>query len=357
MVAAVEPMAKITRKFSTGELELEMEESIFPDDFLFDFAERENPNRAFLFVSKALGRHIPCSPSTMRFICHSLARQLNLDARERYVFIGMAETAIALGAGVMRACCPENALFIADTRHVFDAPLFAEFSEVHSHALRHLIYIPQSFDPSIPCNVVAVDDEATTGRTFNSLRNSLERANLNIRSFTKVAILNWSDDDSIISLQRGHWKWTQNTALPSFPPNNFPEKRPVAISKNQNWGRFGTADLNVLAWPKITCDHGDRVLVLGTGEFVWLPFLLAERLEYHTGRVKFAATTASPINLGMAIKRKVEFQDNYGEGKPNFLYNVNPDDYDKIFLCVETGSKTISPTLLEYLKKAIILEY
>lgn len=203
----------------------------------------------------------------------------------------------------------------------------------------------------------AVDDEATTGKTFNNLLDALKKTGWNIGSFTKVAILNWSEDDTIISLLRGHWKWTQKATLSSFPSNSFPEKRTVSISKNQNWGRFGAAVLNIPSWPNITCAHSDKVLVLGTEEFVWPPFLLAERLEYHTGRVKFAATTASPINLGMAIKSKVEFHDNYGEGKPNFLCNVNPDDYDKVFLCVETGCKSISPILLEYLKKAIILEY
>lgn len=33
---------------------------------LLDFAQRINPKRAFLFVSKVLGRHIPVAPSTMR---------------------------------------------------------------------------------------------------------------------------------------------------------------------------------------------------------------------------------------------------------------------------------------------------
>jgi len=33
---------------------------------LLGFAQRINPKRAFLFVSKVLGRHIPVSPSIMR---------------------------------------------------------------------------------------------------------------------------------------------------------------------------------------------------------------------------------------------------------------------------------------------------
>lgn len=42
-------------------------------DDLLGFAERINPKRAFLFVSKVLGRHIPVAPSTMRRAFSDLA--------------------------------------------------------------------------------------------------------------------------------------------------------------------------------------------------------------------------------------------------------------------------------------------
>lgn len=35
-------------------------------DDLLSFAERINPKRAFLFVSKVLGKHIPVAPSVMQ---------------------------------------------------------------------------------------------------------------------------------------------------------------------------------------------------------------------------------------------------------------------------------------------------
>ena len=35
-------------------------------DDLLDFAERINPKRAFLFVSKVLGKHIRVAPSVMK---------------------------------------------------------------------------------------------------------------------------------------------------------------------------------------------------------------------------------------------------------------------------------------------------
>ncbi|WP_228292465.1 TRSP domain-containing protein [Candidatus Thiothrix anitrata] len=55
---------------------------------------------------------------------------------------------------------------------------------------------------------------------------------------------------------------------------------------------------------------------LGTGEFVWPPFLLAEYLEQQGATVHFSATTRSPIALGHSIQHRYCFHDNYGQGIP-----------------------------------------
>ncbi|MDW2612034.1 phosphoribosyltransferase domain-containing protein, partial [Escherichia coli] len=72
----------------------------YPLTDLFDIAERRNPKRAFLFVSKVLGRHIPVSPQVMRNVYTQLAEQFLGTLDGPVVFIGMAETAVGLGAGV-----------------------------------------------------------------------------------------------------------------------------------------------------------------------------------------------------------------------------------------------------------------
>jgi hypothetical protein len=49
---------------STGTFALEVTD---PDRLrLFKIAERQNPKRAFLFVSTVLGRHIPVRPQALR---------------------------------------------------------------------------------------------------------------------------------------------------------------------------------------------------------------------------------------------------------------------------------------------------
>ncbi len=43
-----------------GDLLIETHREDMPLEALLDFASRQNPKRGFLFVSKVLGRHIPC---------------------------------------------------------------------------------------------------------------------------------------------------------------------------------------------------------------------------------------------------------------------------------------------------------
>lgn len=345
------------QNFQAGILDLEIRESLLPPEELFAFAERQNPRRAFLFASRVLGRHIPVAPSAMRRIWRLLAARLRLKSDSPALFVGMAETAIALGAGLFREC-GQPGLFLADTRHEFQRPVLAGFSEDHSHAASHRLYLPA--EPGFlerPWQVVAVDDEMTTGATFAHLREALAGAGLRMLGFTRVVILDWSGAGEAVSLLRGAWNWRWRKRPEGFPPNPWPGGARAAISRRQDWGRFGALNVSLCPWPHAHASPGSRVLVLGSGEFVWPPYLLAERLENEGARVLFGATTRSPIKKGMAIKNVVEFPDNYGLGLPNYLYNVDPEKFDRIFLCVETGAAAVSPLLAGALKKADILEY
>ncbi len=72
-------------------------------DDLLDFAERINPKRAFLFVSKVLGKHIPVAPSVMQRSYSDLASLVPTDLAGPICVIGMAETAVGLGQGVFES--------------------------------------------------------------------------------------------------------------------------------------------------------------------------------------------------------------------------------------------------------------
>ena len=366
---------------------------------LLGFAQRINPKRAFLFVSKVLGRHIPVAPSTMRRAFTDLANLVPDDLPEPILVIGMAETAVGLSAGVHQALQTRypNALLLNSTRHAQHnddntETLLTTFSEDHSHASQHLIY--QSADTVTQAQLLAsktlimVDDEASTGNTCVNVVTALRNTGLTeLEQVHLTTLVDWSlnqnqaqaDVDDNISarlpnidfhrhhLLSGAWIWTDapNPKSITMPSVDTTEAGSQPLGNTGNWGRFPTLDstdgfdnyllkfqtafkvFNKQAqFEKEQFDNAQlpqRILVLGSNEFVWLPFLLAEWLETQTqnATVKFSALTRSPIALGGAITTMLSFNDNYGLGMTNFAYNVEPSDWDLIVLCVETLADSV----------------
>lgn len=339
-------------------------------DALFDIAERRNPKRAFLFVSKVLGRHIPIAPSVMRSAYRQLALQIPADLPQPVLFIGMAETAVGLGAGVFDEALRffTDSVYLTSTRHPIDGDLLCEFKENHSHATDHLLYQPA--DPILRARVlnarslVLIDDEATTGNTFINLLAALHAdAGLSqVEQVVTVTLTDWSGNAindqcplpvTPVSLVQGDWHWEKkpDALVPIMPNVNVTTHGSVAITGKQSWGRLGMSISARDLGTKITVSAGEKVLVLGSGEFVWEPLLLAERLEQRGAVVKFSSTTRSPISIGYAIESAIVFTDNYGLGIPNFVYNVAHQQFDRILLCVETPAASVDPLLLDALKR------
>lgn len=338
-------------------------------DSLFDIAERHNPKRSFLFVSKVLGKHIPVAPSQMRSVYQQLAQRIPADLPQPVLFIGMAETAVGLGAGIYDEAAKRfsDALYLTSTRHPVDGELLCEFKEDHSHATDHLLYQPT--DPILRAQLhaartlVLIDDEATTGKTFINLFTALSNeAGLSaVEHVVTMTLTNWSGNAmadqcplpvTSLALAEGEWHWDKRThaPVPIMPDVNVTAKGSVTIIGKQSWGRLGMSTAAGDLGSRITVARGEKVLVLGSGEFVWEPFLLAERLEAQGAEVKFSSTTRSPIATGFAIQSMVAFTDNYGLGIPNFAYNVVHQQFDRILLCIETPQESVDPALLAALK-------
>lgn len=371
---------------------------------LLGFAQRINPKRAFLFVSKVLGRHIPVAPSTMRDAFTDLANLVHNDLPAPVLVIGMAETAVGLSAGVHQALQTRypNALLLNSTRHTQHSDnnsetLLTTFNEDHSHASQHLIY--RSTDTATQTQLltsktlIMVDDEASTGNTCVNVVTALRAAGLTqLEQVHLTTLVDWSLDQENTNQQTdsakptrmadrltgiefhrhhllsGAWQWTDapNPEPITMPSVDTTAAGSQALGFTGNWGRFPTLNstdgfdnylssfqaafasfhnqdsFDVTQLPK-------KILVLGSNEFVWLPFLLAEWLETTSQNlkadtnaiVKFSALTRSPIALGGAITTMLSFHDNYGLGMTNFAYNVDPDEWDLIVLCVETSADSV----------------
>lgn len=350
---------------SCGTIQVTGRQKNFLLDDLFDIAERRNPKRAFLFVSKVLGRHIPVSPSVMRQVYRQLAEQIPEGMAGPVLVIGMAETAVGLGAGVfdeLRHRFSES-VYLTSTRHPVDGELLCEFKEEHSHATDHLIYLPD--EPEMRRRVceartiVLIDDEATTGNTFINLLAALRGTYRleNLKQVVTVTLTDWSGEAltkrcplpvTPVSLVSGQWQWTPIPDAPVavMPFVNVTSRGAVPVTGKQSWGRLGMIVPARDLGRHIVTFSGERVLVLGTGEFVWEPFLLSERLEALGATVHYSSTTRSPIATGFAIQSAIAFTDNYGLGIPNFVYNVAHQKFDRILLCTETPAESVDQQLL-----------
>ena len=337
---------------------------------LLGFAERINPKRAFLFVSKVLGRHIPVSPHIMRHAFTDLAKLVAGDLPEPVLVIGMAETAVGLGAGVhqvLQQRYPE-AIYVTTTRHpVHGAPLLARFLEEHSHAQDQLLYgspdaeLQQQILSSK--SIVLVDDEASTGKTFVNLIHALQQAGLNQISHVVTATLaDWSSGIHIadlncqsVALMTGKWQWrdAEHPIQINMPKVDTVAFGAFATLAEPTWGRLPIQDSG--AHIRLAVQPDERILVLGSGEYVWSSFLLAEYLQQQGADVKFSAITRSPIAVGHAIQSALAFSDNYGLGIQNFVYNINPLEYDRILITVETVADSVAKSLLEALPNAEVI--
>ncbi|WP_312462502.1 phosphoribosyltransferase domain-containing protein [Pantoea endophytica] len=353
-----------SRTLSCGTLSVTPTGGISAIDDLFEIAERRNPKRAFLFVSKVLGRHIPVAPEKMRAVYRQLAEQFPQLSDGPVLFIGMAETAVGLGAGVfdeVRQRVSEP-VYLTSTRHPQQADLLCEFKENHSHATDHLIYLPN--DAQLRQRVlnartlVMIDDEATTGNTFINLLEALRNDGglTQIEQVIAVTLTDWSGDAlsarcpvpvRSVSLVQGDWHWQQDpdAALPPMPAMVLNDAATVPITGKQRWGRLGMAAPAGDLGCAIQAQPGEKILVLGSSEFVWEPFLLAERLAAQGAEVKYSSTTRSPIATGFAIESAIAFGDNYGLGIANFVYNVAHQQFDRILLCIETPVDSVDPLL------------
>lgn len=333
-----------------GSLRIRTVLECMPLDDLLGFAARTNPRRPFLFVSKVLGRHIPCRPSRMRATYRLLAEGL-ADTPGPVWTIGMAETATGLAAGVVDTLAREYAradvCFHHTTRMPLDLEPLAVFCESHSHAQSHLLYGPL---PSVADafretrTLVLVDDEISTGRTLEQLARRVLAYLPRIERVAVVTLANWLDPASRRGIEGGlrrsggpliatSWHTLLDGSFAFEPGVDF---RLGALPANveaasaPQWARADLGRRGVAVprggfpWPTVALDGLDRnrpVAVVGTGECAFVPFLLGEALEAAGYVATVQCTTRSPVQVGGAIAASLLCPDPYGQGVGYYLHN------------------------------------
>lgn len=348
----------LTVTLPTGMVRVSVGEARWPLEALCGFAARDNPKRGFLVVSKVLGRHWPARPSVMRSAARDLAALIPGDLPGPVTVVGLAETAVCLGQTVHEELRGQTGrdhiAFIHSTRQRVDHPLLCRFEEPHSHASAHLIYRP---DTPPPRALVLVDDEVSTGTTLVNLAAALVAAWPSVETIVVATLTDWSDADWLarmprpatrVSLLSGRLDWTSSAQMVAAEAVATFETAAASLGRMQhhrNFGRLGTRDVIDDMPDMLPPLPEGGVRVVGTGEFTYLPFRLAERLEREGHDVVVQATSRSPARVGGAIASALRFADNYATGVPNYLYNAGRDGR-ATWICHETPSDTIDPALI-----------
>lgn len=351
-----------TIALSTGTVRVTVESAAWPLDRLCGFAARNNPKRGFLVVSKVLGRHIPARPQVMRAAVRDLAAQVPADLAGPVMVVGLAETAVCLGqtlhSELRVQTGRDDIAFLHSTRQQVDHPLLCRFEEPHSHASAHLVYRPDGID--VPRTLVVVDDEISTGTTLANLTTALVAQWPQVERIVVATLTDWSGDGAWMArmprpttrvrLLAGRLDWTPADTV--MPTDLFEGFDTAAASLGRmtdavNYGRLGTVAVVETMPPALPPILGGEALrIVGTGEFTWAPFRLAERMAAAGHDVVVQATSRSPARIGGAIGSALMFRDNYDTGVPNYLYNADPADGRTTWICHETPAGSIDPTLI-----------
>jgi hypothetical protein len=355
-------------------MEVEVFRADLPWDDLFLLASRYNPRRGFIFVSKVLGKHWPVRPSAMAGIHDLLAARLAaLDLEPPVVLIAMAETAVGLGRGVFAGYAAltgwRGALFLQTTRCNIGLPALLTASEPHCHAPRHTVYVPQGDPEKLRIlrgarTLVLADDEISTGETLLSLARAFAARAPGLRRAVFASIASFLTGEarrrvaaslpvplSHVSALEGAFSFRKTADLASPGPVVRSEGAgtPLAGAIPRERGRVGILARDAgeagfdtrEALSALGLPAGCPARVIGTGEFLHEPYLLARALEAEGREVVFQSTTRTPIAPGGGVGSVLRFRDNYGEGLDNFLYNAPRDFPGATVVCRETSASPV----------------
>ncbi|MBP2241262.1 hypothetical protein J2Z40_001824 [Cytobacillus eiseniae] len=332
-----------------------------------------------------------------------------IDEHVQPVIIGFAETATALGHAFYHSF--QKADFFHTTREELRGmdPVIT-FEEEHSHATSHRCYVDESILNN-DRDIILVDDEMTTGKTNINIIRSIHMR-FPRKSYTVVSILDWRSKENhqqfqalekelgitihSVSLLKGRIQLSgapmiencaddveeiessSTTISTIFLNEIFPELLSTIDASSitlggmvrhvpylKETGRFGLDSsmtretnriLQKIADYLVKETEDDRILCLGTGEFMYIPMKIA---SYMGEGVQYHSTTRSPIYVANHEKYGAK----YGLAFPNpedweidqFVYNIPQNEYNQLFVFFERAiSKERLQPMLNELKKTKI---
>lgn len=361
---------------------------------LVRIAKRENnTKRGYLVVDPLQGKHVPVEPSKALNLFKSLAEKLQGKYEgERLLLIGFAETATAIGA---QAAITLGTKYIQTTREVIPDVSYLFFSEAHSHATEQKL-VKDDIDRVIneTDRIVFVEDEVTTGNTIMNIIRIIRREYQRKIKFAVASLLNGMTEEylkiyreeeielhylvktdhsgysaiaekyhcdglSIRAIQEDHTQEKLAVSIQDKIWNELPHI--ISIPGWMNARRFVDAKQYEAACRKLAetviaetgVKQGERVLVIGTEEFMYPALLTGYEIEKMGCVVRCHSTTRSPIAVSTEeeypLHCRYELRSLYDPDRKTFIYDL--ESYDRVI--VMTDSALVSLKGLETLTYAL----
>lgn len=340
---------------------------------LVRIAKRENnTKRNYLVVNPLQGKHVPVSPSKALALFSDLADTIRGKyAGEKLLLIGFAETATAIGAQAAIALGTE---YIQTTREVMKGVDYLFFSEEHSHATEQKL-VKNDIDEAVGRvdRIVFVEDEVTTGKTILNIISVMKKEYRKDIKFAVASILNGMSKEhrmlyeeksidlhylvktdhsrygEIADTFAGDGAYKKCFTDAGEHTNYFSQieqKVPVVpIAGRMDARRLVDAHAYEAACRKLfedisaarTLPVKERILVVGTEEFMFPALFVGAELEKLGNEVKCHSTTRSPIIVSTEeqypLHARYELRSLYDADRKTFLYDI--DAYDQVLVVTD----------------------
>lgn len=346
---------------------------------LVRIAKRENnTKRSYLVVDPLQGKHVPVEPSKALNLFKSLAEKLQEKYEgERLLLIGFAETATAIGA---QAAITLGTKYIQTTREVIPDARYLFFSEAHSHATEQKL-VKDDIDRVINDidRIVFIEDEVTTGNTIMNIIKIITKEYQKKIKFAVASLLNGMTEESLKIYQdekielhylvktdhSGYGAVAEQYRcdglyICAIPENHTHESADIDVQSEKNmrehiisipgWmnaRRFVDAKQYETACRKLAetviaetgVKQGERVLVIGTEEFMYPALLTGQEIEKMGCEVRSHSTTRSPIAVSTEeeypLHCRYELRSLYDPERKTFIYDL--ENYDRVIVMTDAA--------------------
>lgn len=337
----------------------------YSEQNLVKIAKRENnKKRSYLLVNPLQGKHMPVSPIKAMQLFDSLADKIKDRYKdEKILFVGFAETATAIGA---RVAVNLWANYIQTTREIIPDVNYMFFSEEHSHATEQKL-VKNDIDGIIKevDRIIFIEDEITTGKTILNIIDILEKQYPNKLKYGVASLLNGMTDEHLsrykkrkieiqylVKTDHSDYKKYADKYINDgdYICNLSDEKIEVPILNIEgkmdarrlvNGKKYEEACQRL--WNKVNEKIGnikkEKILVVGTEEFMYPSLYIGSMLENLENEVKCHSTTRSPIMVSRdkeyPLHTRYELRSLYDSERKTFIYDI--DKYDRVLVITDSS--------------------